>query len=129
MARPGQAEGPLRLILAAGTLLVTLGYASEVTVQNWVEVIMQVVGVLGLLLASYNAKRLDYTGIYLAAAGLVTGLTGEGPEPEPTPTPSPTATPAPSPTVAPSTPVRDTDNALIATGQGVKAIAKYLKEL
>ena len=93
MARPGQAEGPLRLILAAGTLLVTLGYASEVTVQNWVEVIMQVVGVLGLLLASYNAKRLDYTGIYLAAAGLVTGLTGEGPEPEPTPTPTPTETP------------------------------------
>jgi len=118
MARPGQAEGPLRLILAAGTLLVTLGYASEVTVQNWVEVIMQVVGVLGLLLASYNAKRLDYTGIYLAAAGLVTGLTGEGPEPEPTPTPSSTPTPAPSPTVTPSTPAPTLTPGCVRSGGG-----------
>jgi hypothetical protein len=75
---PAKRKALYGLILAAGTLLVTLGYASEVTVQNWVEVIMQVVGVLGLLLASYNAKRLDYTGIYLAAAGLVAGLTGVG---------------------------------------------------
>lgn len=66
------------LLLAAGTLLVILGYAPQVTVDNWVEVIVQALGVIGLLLAGWKAKRLDYTGIYLSAAALVTGLTAVG---------------------------------------------------
>ena len=66
------------LLLAAGTLLVILGYAPQVTVDNWVEVIVQALGVLGLLLASYRAKRLDYTGLYAAAAALVAALTVAG---------------------------------------------------
>lgn len=66
------------LLLAAGTLLVILGYAPQVTVENWVEVAIQALGVLGLLLAGLKAKRLDYTGIYLAAAALVAALTTVG---------------------------------------------------
>lgn len=66
------------LLLAAGTLLVILGYAPQVTVDNWVEVIVQALGVIGLLLAGWKAKRLDYTGIYLSVAALVTGLTAVG---------------------------------------------------
>lgn len=75
---PAKRKALYGLLLAAGTLLVILGYAPQVTVENWVEVAIQALGVLGLLLAGLKAKRLDYTGIYLAAAALVAALTTVG---------------------------------------------------
>lgn len=63
---------------AAAVILVTLGFAPKVTVDNWVEVAVQVVGLLALVLSSIKAKRADYTAIYGGAAALVGALTAAG---------------------------------------------------
>jgi hypothetical protein len=75
---PAKRKALYGVLLAFATLVVVLGYATQVTVENWVELAVQVLGVVGLLLAGWKAKRLDYTGIYLGAAGLVAALTAVG---------------------------------------------------
>lgn len=66
------------VISAVAVIVVTLGFAPKVTVDNWVEVIAQALGFLALVLASIKAKRVDYTAIYGGAAALVAALTAAG---------------------------------------------------
>lgn len=66
------------IISAIAVIVVTLGLAPKITVDNWVEVIAQVLGLLALVLASIKAKRADYTAIYGGAAALVAALTAAG---------------------------------------------------
>lgn len=66
------------LLLAAGTLLVVFNVATQVSVENWVEVIVQALGVVGIVVAAIKTKRFDYTVLYSAAAALVGALTVAG---------------------------------------------------
>lgn len=66
------------VISALAVIVVTLGYAPQAAVDNWVEVITQVIGLLALVLASVKAKRVDYTAVYGGAAALVAALTVAG---------------------------------------------------
>lgn len=66
------------LILALGAFLVIFNYVPQLTVDQWVEVVIQAVGVLAIVVAAVKAKRLDYTLLYTAAAGLVAALTVAG---------------------------------------------------
>lgn len=71
-----------KALYSVGSALVLLaayiGFAPGVSIENWVEVAVQVVGVVGLVVASIKAKRVDYTAFYAAGAALVAALTVVG---------------------------------------------------
>ena len=75
---PTKRKALYALLLAAGTLLVTFNVATELDVANWVEVIVQVAGFVGIVIMAVKTKRFDFKGIYAAAATLVGALTVAG---------------------------------------------------
>lgn len=70
---------------AVGVVLVLLGVSTESAVTGWVGVIDAVLAVAALLLASWKARRVDWTAIYavlavLAGALKVAGILNDGQE-------------------------------------------------
>lgn len=63
---------------ALGTVVVLLGLAPQVDVDNWVALVPPVLGFFALVLASIKAKRVDYTAFYAAGAALVAALVAAG---------------------------------------------------
>lgn len=75
---PTKRKALYALLLAAGGILVIFNFAPQVTVVNWVEVLVQAVGVVGIVIMAIKTKRFDFKAIYAAAAGLVAALTVAG---------------------------------------------------
>lgn len=62
----------------AGVLAVVLTFftiAPDFNLDAWVEVVVQVLGAVGLVLAAIKTKRVDYTAFYGAGAAIVAALT------------------------------------------------------
>lgn len=70
---------------AIGVVLVLLGVATDSVVTGWIGVVNATLSVLALLLASWKAKRVDWTAIYgvlavLAGTLKVVGVLTDGQE-------------------------------------------------
>ena len=75
---PAKRKALYGIVGAVAIIVVTLGILPQVTVDNWVGVVTQVIGLLALILSAIKAKRADFTAIYSGAAALVAALTVAG---------------------------------------------------
>lgn len=71
---PFRRQAIYRALAAAGLILVVLGLTTDSVVTGWVGVVDAVLSVAALALASWKAKRVDWTAIYGVLAVLVTAL-------------------------------------------------------
>ena len=75
---PARRKAIYAALAALGAVLVVVGLATDSVVTGWVGIVDAVLGVAALLLASWKARRLDWTALYAAAAAVVTALKTAG---------------------------------------------------
>lgn len=82
---PGRRKAIYSALAALGVVLVVLGVTTDSAVTGWIGVVDAVLSVAALALASWKARRVDWTAIYAVLAVLagslkVVGIINDGQE-------------------------------------------------